>query len=368
MEQNELIEKLLSGKLAPEEIKILEEAFGEGKFKSFDFRSLILRIFDLNDGPVQNRSKSDKGLLGFFNKIGRWNKNRRFKKALRKGNSKKNIVAEGDSWFEHPLLVKDIIDWIIKSDRYNVYSIASGGDWIGNILYTGTYITELSLYLPDVFLISGGGNDLVGGNRIAHLIKRRDHVKLEFSDSDEALMDVLQNEGASKKVAKRVIVGRKFLNNDFWALINVFRFQYYLIFLSIRTFASDKFKGMKIITQGYDYPIPSSSKNVFASPLRLIMNNGKWLNVPLGIRRVNNQEEKNCIMTAMIHEYNNMMIDVGSKFEDIYHIDCRELADRKSWIDELHLRSRYYKKIADKYIECIESDNPGRRIFKVYRD
>lgn len=363
--QDDLVEKLLKGALSPEEIKALEKEFD--KLQRFDFKPLLRRIFDLNEGPVQNKSNADVGWFGRLNRYGRNKKNRKFFRALRHQRQKKLIVAEGDSWFEYPLFIKDIVDWILKldSEKYSVYSIASAGDWMGNILYSGTYISELSIYRPDVFLISGGGNDLVGDNRIAILVHKRTDVSTDLDDGDDILTGALKNEGESDANAKRIVIGSKFLNKDFWALLNVFRFQYYIMFRSIRS--TSKFDHMKIITQGYDYPIPSSNRSIFTNPLRFFMGNGKWLDIPLNIRGIFDQEEKNCILAAMIYEFNRMIIDVGSKFDKVFHIDCRGVADESCWFDELHLRSAYYKIIAKKYIECIDADLSHGRIFKVCR-
>ncbi|TNE62321.1 MAG: SGNH/GDSL hydrolase family protein [Bacteroidetes bacterium] len=356
-----LIRQLLSGELGPEAIGALEAQFDQ--MDRFDFRTLVKRIFDLNDDYLLNQSTCDKGLLGRMNKIGKRIKNKRFIKKLKKGSVGKIIVAEGDSWFEYPLFIRDIVDWMIRLTDYSVYSIASGGDWISNILYTGDYITELSIYRPDVFLISGGGNDLVDDNRLAILVKKRKEVDLKMDRADRTLLHQYLTAGMSEELAKKLVIGRKFLTREFWGLLNVFRFQYYLIFKNIRS--NPKFDSMKIITQGYDYPIPSSNRNIFKNPLRLLFKNGHWLDTPLRIRGITAADEKKSILATMIYEFNEMLIQVGARFKNIYHIDCRGMADANSWNDELHLKSENYKAIAQKYIECIECEEPAHKVFAV---
>ena len=355
------IHAILSGELGPEDIGALEAQFDQ--LDRFDFRTLVKRIFDLSDEYLLNDSTCDRGILGWMNKIGKRIKNRRFLKKLKKGNIGKIVVAEGDSWFEYPIFIKDIVDWMIKLTDYSVYSIAAGGDWIGNILYTGHYITELSIYRPDVFLISGGGNDLVGDNRLAVLIRKRSEVNLQPTEADQTLARHYQAKGISADIAEKIVLGRKFLNREFWGLLNVFRFQYYLIFKNIRS--STKFDNMKIITQGYDYPIPSSNRNIFKNPLRLIFKNGHWLDTPLHIRGIRTDKEKVAILTAMLYEFNEMLINVGSKFSNVFHIDCRGLAKPESWNDELHLKSSCYKDIAKAYIDCVECEQSDKKVFKV---
>ena len=364
VDKERIITLLLSGELPTGCIEEIEELFSD--IKRFDFRPLINRIFDIGEDYSLNKSAADSGMLGRLNKRGRHRKNRKFLKRLlgeETPQEQKVILAEGDSWFEYPYFVTDIIDWIIRMTKNPVYSLAYGGDWISNILYSGDYIHELSLYLPDIFLISGGGNDLVGNNRIALLVKQRSIVDPTINDEDIPLIDRYLENGVAPEIAEKIVIGRKFLKKDFWDLLNVLRFQYFLIFKNIEL--SEKFDKMKIITQGYDYAIPSSNKSIFVSPLRMLTHNGRWLNIPLEIRGIRKPEEKEAIIAAMIYEFNEMLIDLGRKKKNVYHIDCRGFADKNCWLDELHLKSRYYKTVAKAYVACINSEDPEQKVFRV---
>jgi len=71
----------------------------------------------------------------------------------------------------------------MNNSKYCVLSLAAAGDWLSNMLKTREYITELSRIEPNIFLFSGGGNDLMGenlGTMIKH--KRRTHEKFPFFD------------------------------------------------------------------------------------------------------------------------------------------------------------------------------------------
>ena len=51
------------------------------------------------------------------------------------------------------------------------------------------YVEELSLLHPDVFLISGGGNDLVGSKRLAAIVDPKgDSVEFGKNEWAEALV------------------------------------------------------------------------------------------------------------------------------------------------------------------------------------
>jgi hypothetical protein len=356
--KQELIEKLVKNEITNQELVELLPLIDRT-----DFRTIVKRIFDINESEDINNSGADKGILGFLNRIGRNKKNRKFKRQLRKPGfreGKKVIVAEGDSWFEYPVFIKDIIDWIIDKTNYPVYSLAYGGDWIANILYEEQYINELSLYQPEVFLISGGGNDIVGGSRLAKLVDKRSMVNTTLTPTDQQLIADLQNKSGYTAIqAKRIAIGYKFLNKDFYALLNLFRILYSLLFRNIEL--SGKFSDMKIITQGYDFGIPSNNKNIFKNPLRLLFGNGKWMYEPLVMKGIVESEDQRSVVAAIIFEFNEMLIQIGRLFQNVYHIDSRGLLQDHEWADELHAFSRAYERIADKYIACINSQAGGTK-------
>ena len=160
------------------EAEILRILFTIIKSNPHFMNDVLMRLFDINE--IKNESESDQGKLGKFNEKDRQRRNSVYKKKIREGHrdllDNVVILAEGDSWFEFPRVylkidpVKDILDWMIEDEKYAVYSLAAGGDWLSNIFHSGEYIEELPKVSPDVFMLSGGGNDLVGGNRLATMV------------------------------------------------------------------------------------------------------------------------------------------------------------------------------------------------------
>ncbi|WP_044211262.1 SGNH/GDSL hydrolase family protein [Flammeovirga sp. OC4] len=331
----------------------LRELLSLPELNSSDLRSILLRLFDKNNGSIDNDSDAAESWMGKLNKRANKKKNKLFWKRIKKGKTKKIILAEGDSWFEFPIYIKEIIDQLNDNKAYAIKSHAYGGDWISNILYEQQYIEDLSLLKPDVFLISGGGNDIVGNNRLAYLLKRRVNIE---NDIKEKPIDLTTDLG-------KLQFSDLCFNNEFYALLKLFELQYHLLFTSIQK-SVDKFKDLKIITQGYDYAIPSKSKgfgfNILKAPkpiLNLITGTGKWLNTPLLLRGYTNQEEKNAILFGMIERFNNTLISLGKQYKNVYHIDCRGAIDpKKGWNDELHPTSKEFKVIADVYKKCIEGE------------
>jgi len=352
--KKELIDKLIK---SPREFTETEMdlLFHDPNFSFMDLRPMLLRIFDINEGTIKNKSGADEGLMGKLNAFSRKKRENRFWKMIRKNNYSKIILAEGDSWFEYPVFIQDIIDHLKRSKyRYAINSLAYGGDWIANILYEQEYIEKLSLLKPDVFLISGGGNDIVGGYRLAQLVNERKDISVQ-SDTD-----------LNKKEGK-IAFAEACLNNEFFALIKLFKLQYKLLFESIKQ-NTDKFRDLKIITQGYDYVIPSSKKGIgiFKTLTNWLMKNGKWLKTPLLLRGYRDKEEQVAVVHGLIDFFNEMLINVGENYNNVYHVDSREAITKSNgWYNELHPVSRKFKKIAAAFEECIESSDPEQKIFHV---
>ena len=292
--------------------------------------------------------------MGLVNRLGRSLKNLKYKVQ----NDKKYIVAEGDSWFEH-FFLKEIIDHLIEKLDNPIYTLAYGGDWIGNYIEDQKYLKELLRIQPDFFLLSGGGNDLVGGGRIKDLVHDRKEVDLSLTNFDKTELAVLEST-YSPQLSKKVVLGRKFLNKRFHSLLNIFQFQYLLIIRSIEN--EETLKGIKIITQGYDFAIPSNKKNTI---FRLLLGHGSWLHKPMVKKDITDPFEQEAVIAAMLFAFNEMLIYISSLKKNVYHIDCRECANRDDWKDELHLKSKVYNRIALTYKNCIESTNPQQKIHKV---
>lgn len=361
-----LIEKLLDGSISSSEIDELMLMLNK-----IEFRNFIKRIFDMNESSIINDSKAESGLMGLMNRIGKYIKNNNIKRRLDKANyrtGKKLIIAEGDSWFEFPIFLNDIIDWIIKDKTNPVYSLAFGGDWIANIIYEEEYIIELSTYQPEIFLISGGGNDLVGDGRVSLLVNKPSLVDFKVTPDDAELLNniIKQNFGNgeidSQTRAEMIVRGKKYLNQSFWGLIKVFEIMYKIVFRSIAL--SGKFSDMKIITQGYDFAIPSNNTQIFVNPLRWALHNGQWLYYPLVRKGISDTYEQQCILSGMIYYFNEMLIEVGDDCNRkngssyIYHIDSRGALKKNEWADELHPFSKSFKRISNVYLECIKGNPP----------
>jgi hypothetical protein len=357
------------------ELVHLEDEYGDKQVTFEDLRQNLLRIYDMNDRSFLDASNPMLGVLGGPN---RWSTKARQKKYYQKiinhftsdpGNLK--VVAEGDSWFQFPIFVKDLIDWLMDCPKLAIYSIAAAGDWMANMIYEGKYIEELSIHNPDIFLISAGGNDFIASNRLAIMVDRNSNCRHCFTETE------LSKLGLTEQENKRFLEIQKYINPEFYAFIWTLKTQYWILFDRLST--SRKFSKLKIITQGYDNVIPSFKRRwSWQYPWQYfvngVVNTGQWLKRPLQIKGFNEGDLQIWIMRFLIFMVNQMFIDLATrrnedgsyKFPNVFHIDCRNTAKGyHDWFDEIHLKSHVYKKIADTYLKCIFSTIPEKKVYKV---
>jgi hypothetical protein len=346
------------------------------------FVEISKRIFDLNE--ILNESDADEGQMGKFNNKDRERRNEIYKERINKGFRQEvsNVVvmAEGDSWFQFPRVyleidaVKDVIDWMIEDETFAVYSLASGGDWLSNILYTKEYIEELPKISPDVFLISGGGNDMVGNHRLATMVVNpllEGPRKFEDSPQLQRLYD--KRKDAQDLDAAKYKRGLSLISDEFFSFLNIIMIQYFLFVYNLNQ--SPRYKKMLILTHGYDFAIPTNERRGNWLSIQRIfnrfLNSGKWLFEALNMKGITDEADQEAVVYAMIHEFNEMLIQLASyqNFPNFYHIDCRGVAEDADWFDELHLKSDKYQLITNTFRKCIRENlrNPDASSQKVYR-
>lgn len=382
--KQELIEKLLVNEILREELVELRD-----KVNADDLSNILQRIYDLNETYIFKLAAVET-MVEKLNKIKNSQRNQVFFKKIRGGfrkikddsssvgsrnegspgdNPHITVVAEGDSWFNYPIILTDIIDRIIMENDLAVYSIASGGDWLLNMLTGRQYVEELSISHPDWFLISGGGNDLVGARRLATILQPAGE-SVEFEKNEWAKHLIL--EFAEKSIIplkEDFHEGLQYLSKDFYALLMFFHLQYYVLFkglLKTEENCISKFAGLRIITQGYDYPIPSHNIKFGINPIRWyipfirkFLGHGSWLKTPLQIRGINDDMQQK-VLYAMIYLFNEMMIELGDIFnkqheeQRIFHIDSRDSVGEGGWTDELHPTPVHFIKTGQTFIDCIK--------------
>ena len=373
MTREELINILLLDPLRFDRENLMNDLINETPTFD-DIRYCIKRIYNLSESQLKETSNANEGTMGWLNKKSTSKRMKKFNRKIKKLKDIRNrklIYAEGDSWFQFPLFIRDIIDWLnrFNNKRNIIYSDAYGGDWITNIIYESQYVSALSVLRPDFFLISGGGNDLVGNNRLAMMVRKENEPEghcEKYKSIDEIIDPDLDEDQR-----KMIFTAQKYITKEFYAFLLTIKAQYILLFKSIYDPRSPH-KDMISITQGYDYAVPGMRPkyrilHLFQAFVNWIVDNGGWLERPLNIRGIFDPYIQRAIVLTFIYEFNLVFISLAKDygFKSLYHIDCRGLADKpECWFDELHYRSRVFKKVAAAYQSIIDGDLPTGKIKK----
>jgi hypothetical protein len=362
---------------------------------------LIHSVFFGKNSFVLNRSRSNEGFIGTMNRSADDTKSKEFHKKIREGfrdpllhPNNKVVLVEGDSWFEYPLLLKVITDFLEKKPNLAIYSLAQGSNWFSNMISSLQYEYDYLNIKPDVFIISGGGNDLVGDYRLSNFIllkplsadepffkNYRNYVILRMMNKpvsicssescnidNPALRDSIPiyKSEVDTNLLNQIVAGRRFVNQNFYRFLATLKLEYKMLFESLRKVDPDRFESVKIITQGYDYVIPSYKREF---GIRKFMDNGQWLKEPLMMNGIDDPYLQQAVMKTMIFETNEMLIELGKEYDNVYHVDSRGITayyakykgkpTEDYWVDELHPKSVIFGIIANAYTDIIDNKIPS---------
>ena len=219
------------------------------------------------------------------------------------------VVSEGDSWFQYPVRLDDVIDILTATHGYQLLSLGAAGDLLHNMLVEREYETAIAAERADVFLVSGGGNDMLGGGRLrGYLIDRPGDAAPEQRIDTAAWQRFLD-----------VLAGG-----------------YRMMFRGL----SERFPHLRIFCHGYDYALPQGDR---------------WLGAPLTAAGVP-ADGQAAVVRLLIDGLNERMIALAGDFPNVFHVDCRGAVGsaRGSWHDELHPKDAGFARVADRFHQRIQ--------------
>lgn len=202
----------------------------------------------------------------------------------------KRVVAEGDSWFNLPMLIRPpaIADWIERNGRFRMKNIAYWGHTLQRILRDKEYMKVLTQEKPEFFLFSAGGNDLqlglANGSYIHPYDPARPVDQYLTSAGEAALVQIEQG--------------------------------YKRLFAELASFPT-----LKVICYGYDYPRPLVKGGTYI---------GKYLrgkHIPDNLMGP--------VIAAIIDKLNHGIQRVTQSTK-IHYLDCRRLTEPYTWYDDMH--------------------------------
>lgn len=395
---------------------------------------LIPMLYSGYEG-FKDESGAHKGIMGFLNVHYNNKHNKVFQKKIRHNIRQRDslVLIIGDSWFNFPLPMKsDLTKILRRKDSLYVYASSFGGDWLSEKLKDQEFYKRLTELQPEAFILSGGGNDIVG-ERLSEMInlaskhlnapfikpekqkefkalvaryekRMSDGLKNKTLDLDQpiytSIVDTLIKNDfftsdflsdfitpnpllkeeigfSGSQLDYEVAIGTLYLSNKFFEDLVAIELQYKIILKQMQE--DPMLKNVKIITHGYDYPIPSKKKAcLLTHPWQWLVNTalgtGKWLYLPMRIKGINGEDKQRMIAKALIFYFNkmliNMALDTNSngtfKYPNLVHVDDRTLIEamtqkkhsknkRKYWYDELHPKTPVYNNIAKVLYDIIHN-------------
>jgi len=264
----------------------------------------------INEALVEQDGLEAAGFLNLANSIARWRRNRIYKRRIKNWTGIK-IVAEGDSWFQYPLILKDTIDQLNDLEQFNyaIYGLSEAGDLLGNMVKEDELTAAIEKHSPHVVLLSGGGNDMVGNERLATLVKpyRKGRPANEYlNDKFDQFVDQIE----------------ELYRGLFERLVSIY-------------------PHLKVVCHGYDRAIPDK---------------GPWLGKPLESVGIRNAKLQARIVVEMIDRFNVMLAKIAQRYAGrVYYVDCRDLiGSQNNWHDELHPKNDGYLRVAERFDETIK--------------
>ncbi|MGP3697580.1 hypothetical protein [Rhodobacter sp. NSM] len=242
--------------------------------------------------------------LNSLNGVARWRRQQRYARKIRNWNGLK-VVAEGDSWFQYPFLLDDVIDHLF--DRWAIYCVSAAGDLLRDMARQEEVTVAVLAEKPDLVLFSGGGNDVLGGGSLQKYLLPFDpasepahHVGPAFDGILRGTIDIYAEliESALRAGAKRVVC------------------------------------------HSYDHVIP---------------NGGRWLGRPMAALGIVDKGIQREIVRVLIDRFHEALMGMAGRFGGRVMIaDCRGRVPDAGWYDELHPTSQGYAGPARAILAAVE--------------
>jgi hypothetical protein len=224
--------------------------------------------------------------MASLNGLDRWRRQQRYKAKVQ-GWTGLKAVDEGDSWFQYPFLLDDVIDHLF--DPWAIYSCSAAGDLLKDIARQDEIVSAVLSEKPDILLLSAGGNDVLGGGALqTHLLPFKagrapaDYVKPSFDDLLASSMALYGD-----IIEKALSAGAK-----------------------------------RVVCHGYDYAIPKK---------------GRWLGRPMAALGIVDNDLQRRIVAELIDRFRAGLVKMAGTFpRHVIAVDTRNSVPVGQWHDELH--------------------------------
>jgi len=241
--------------------------------------------------------------LKLFNNWARQKRQKSFHKKILNGYQGPIIVSEGDSWFQYPVILDDVIDCL--SREFAVYSLGAAADTLQGMLKQNEFIDAIRDVNADIFLLSGGGNDMFGKSRLSSYVR-------EFEPGlppDQYLLPAFDG----------------FLN-DVMAL-------YQQLLQRLRTDAPH----VQVFCHAYDLAIPDGQQ---------------WLGKPLAAKGIVDKQIQSRIVAQVFERFSDALQILVKRHENVHFVNTTG-AVKNRWHDELHPTNAGFKDVSSIFATAI---------------
>ncbi|WP_420862647.1 trypsin-like peptidase domain-containing protein [Algirhabdus cladophorae] len=241
--------------------------------------------------------------MGLANAIMRSRRHKAYRKRIRKGWTGHRIVSEGDSWFQYPTQLKDIIDHLMVD--HAILSLGAAGDELKDIQRQREILVNLQAEDASALLLSGGGNDLFANGQLGQLVEE----PFEGATAEDLVGDAC----------------------------NAFLRQIFGRFLAVFTRVHSALPHVHILVHGYGPAFPSG---------------GDWIEKPLTDRGVA-PDIQHDVVKLILKRFNAGLARLAKRSEfhgKIAHLDVTDIGTKRSdWHDEIHLNGPNAAKVASRF-------------------
>ena len=239
--------------------------------------------------------------MGLANAVMRARRHRAYRKRLASGWTGHRIVSEGDSWFQYPTRLQDIIDHLMKD--HAILSLDAAGDELEDIQNQREILMNVQAEGASAVLLSAGGNDLFDKGQLGRLIEE------PFP-------------GASAE---------QLVGPTFDAFLAGMSGRYLALFRRIH----GALPHVHILIHGYGPAFPRG---------------GAWIQKPLTQRGVP-LETQHGVVKVILARFNRLLASLAARSEfhgKLAHIDVTHIGTHPSdWHDEIHLDGPNAAKVAE---------------------
>lgn len=235
-------------------------------------------------------------------------RNRKFFDDEKRFPTRLRVLAQGDSWFQYPFLIRDIIDYLQLN--FLVYSESSAGKTL-ETMQEDEAIADTIQTLKDrqarFFLVSGGLND----------------VMKDFGETFLRATPDPRQTGA-----------RRYLNDAFFQTLDTIQAQYERLFTAVRR----ELPQVHIVTHGYDYVLPVNQ----------VSQKETWLAPQLAEGGISDPAEQQALLNFTVDEFNQRLAQASARFagEGLSYLDVRKAINPAYWHDEIHPNDKGFLSLA----------------------